>query len=80
MMGETVTVELKFVSPAYHGEVVARLTDDNAKLRAALANVIASIHIATQRGWTGDQISYVQSAADGAQSALPAPSSGKEGS
>ena len=39
--------------------------------RAALASLIASVHVAAMRGWHHTQIASVEEAADHAQSALP---------
>jgi hypothetical protein len=50
---------------------IEHLRAENERLRSALASVLASIHIATCRGWHHSQIGDVQEAADEAQSALP---------
>jgi len=55
------------------GETPRRVTE----LEAALAALIASIHVATQRGWHHMQIAHVQEAADEAQAHLPPLSTGE---
>lgn len=49
-MGPPVTAALKFVSPAYHAEVVERLTSENEKLRAVARKAL--VVLSGRRQWT----------------------------